>query len=131
MPKKPSRKYLVKKLDNIFSLYIRLRNANNKIVECFTCGKKAHYKDNMQCGHFQGRRHYSTRWNITNCQVQCKSCNVFRYGEQHIFGNKLDAIYGVGTADELHIKAKKIVKFSNNDLASLINNYTDLVNSLK
>ena len=75
------------------------------MVECFTCGKVAHYKDNMQCGHFQGRKHYSTRWDTMNCQVQCKSCNVFKYGEQFIFGQRLDAKYGEGTADKLQQKA--------------------------
>tara|TARA_Y100000593_G_scaffold95076_1_gene199197 strand:- start:1326 stop:1724 length:399 start_codon:yes stop_codon:yes gene_type:complete len=129
--KKLSRSKLVKKLDDIFSLYIRLRHAKNEIVECFTCGKKAHYKDNMQCGHFQSRKHYSTRWNTINCQVQCKSCNVYRFGEQFIFGNKIDAIYGVGTADELHIKSKKIVKLTSNELILMINQYKDLVNDLK
>jgi len=132
MPKKKlSRTKLVKKLDNIFSLYIRLRHAKNEIVECFTCGKKAHYKDNMQCGHFQSRKNYSTRWNTINCQVQCKSCNVFRYGEQFIFGNKIDAIYGVGTADELHIKAKKTIKLTSNELVLMINQYKDLLDGLK
>ena len=83
---KISRKGLVKKLDTIFSIFIRLRKANELgEVSCYTCGKKDHYKK-MQCGHFMSRKHYSTRWEELNCQVQCYSCNVMRYGEQYKYG---------------------------------------------
>lgn len=131
MPKKSTRSKLVKKLDTIFSLYIRLRNSENEIIECFTCGKNAHYKDNMQCGHFQSRKYYATRWNTINCQVQCKSCNVFKYGEQFIFGNRLNAKYGEGTSEKLQKKAKQIAKLSTNDLTMLINKYKDLTKTIK
>ena len=128
--RKISRKGLVKKLDNIFSLYIRLRYSENEIVECFTCGKKAHYKDNMQCGHFQSRKHLSTRWDEMNCEVQCKSCNVFKFGEQFIFGIKLNAKYGKGTSQKLMQKSKQINKISNHDIIEMIDKYNDLVNQL-
>ena len=132
MPKKKlSRSKLIKKLDTIFSLYIRLKNSTDEMVECFTCGKVAHYKDNMQCGHFQSRKHYSTRWDEINCQVQCKSCNVFKFGEQFIFGQRLDAKYGEGTAAKLLQKARKIVKLSTNDIELLIIKFTDLLNVKK
>jgi hypothetical protein len=74
--KKLTRSKLIKKLDKVFSLYIRLRFAKNEIAQCFTCGKKDHYK-RLQCGHFQSRKYYSTRWDEINCQVQCAGCNVF------------------------------------------------------
>ncbi len=60
MAKKTPRKKLVEKLDKVFSIYIRRRNAVNDIAECFTCGKKDHWKK-LQNGHFQSRKHYSTR----------------------------------------------------------------------
>lgn len=129
MPKKPSRKTFVKKLDNIFSIYIRLRESKNEIVTCFTCKKKAHYKK-FHCGHFQSRRHISTRWDEVNCQVQCAGCNSFRGGEQFIFGRNLDTKYGIGTAENLLIKSKQILKLSILDLNSLINKYNSLVDSI-
>ena len=39
-----SRKSIVKRLDTVFSLYIRLRYSDNEMVECFTCGKQSHFK---------------------------------------------------------------------------------------
>lgn len=121
--KKQSRKNIVKKLDNAFSEFIRLRYADaHGVTKCFTCGKKDHWKK-LQCGHFQSRKHYATRWDEVNCQVQCSACNVFRYGEQYIFGINLDKDFGNGTADSLHEASRQVVKFSNDDLLEKLEYY--------
>ena len=127
--KKQSRSKLVKKLDAIFSQYIRLKDAVNGYAVCFTCGKKDHWKK-LQNGHFQSRKHYATRWDEQNCQVQCAGCNVFKYGEQYVFGKNLDEKYYAGISDELYIKAKQVVKFSNYEIDEMINKYKNLVNDL-
>lgn len=130
MPKKPSRKTLVNKADKVFSEYIRRRYADdNGVAECFTCGKKDHWKK-LQCGHFQSRKHYATRWNEDNCQVQCAGCNVFRYGEQYTFGRNLDINIREGIAEELNILSNKIVKYDNHDLMSLVDYYKNKVAEL-
>lgn len=127
--KKLTRSKLIKKLDKVFSLYIRLRFAKNEIAQCFTCGKKDHYK-RLQCGHFQSRKYYSTRWDEINCQVQCAGCNVFRYGEQFIFGKNLDLEYGLGCSESLYYKAKQITKYTTLDIEELINKYNSLIKEL-
>ena len=126
MAKKLSRSKLIKKLDTIFSKYIRQRDAKKEIATCFTCGKKAHWKK-LQNGHFQSRRFYSTRWDEMNCQVQCAGCNVFKYGEQFTFGLNLDSKFGAGTAQRLHTKARVITKLSTTDIEELISMYENLV----
>lgn len=127
--KKLSRSKLVKKLDTIFSQYIRLKNSVDEKATCFTCGKVDYWKK-LQNGHFQSRKHYSTRWDEKNCQVQCAGCNVFRYGEQYKFSVNLDAKYGEGTAEDLSIKAQQIVKISNFELEEMIKKYKSLVDSM-
>jgi hypothetical protein len=129
MAKKLSRSKLIKKLDTIFSKYIRQRDAKKEIATCFTCGKKAHWKK-LQNGHFQSRRFYATRWDEINCQVQCAGCNVFKYGEQFTFGLNLDSKFGAGTAQRLHTKARVITKLSSPDIEELILMYEDLVAEL-
>lgn len=119
MPK-PSRKTLVKKLDTVFSEYIRRRYAKNDIAECVTCGKKDHWKK-LQAGHFMSRKHYSTRWDERNVEVQCNACNVFRYGEQYKFSIYL----GKELSDELYLKSHQTVKFSNVDLQEMIDVYKE------
>lgn len=130
MAKKVKRSTIVKKLDTIFSQYIRKKNSDHGKAKCFTCGKIDDWKK-LQNGHFQSRRHYSTRWSEQNCQVQCAGCNVFKYGEQYKFGFELDKKYGEGTAQELHIKAQKQIKFQNYELLEMIKKYQDLFNELK
>ena len=129
MAKKTQRKKLIDKLDKIFSIYIRRRNAINDVAKCFTCGKQDHWKK-LQNGHFQSRKHYSTRWHEQNCQVQCAGCNVFRYGEQYKFALNLDNTYYSGLAEELHIEANKTVKLDNTDLEMLIEKYEMLIKLL-
>ena len=129
MAKKTQRKKIIEKLDKVFSIYIRRRFAKNDIAECFTCGKQDHWKK-LQNGHFQSRKHYSTRWHEQNCQVQCAGCNVFRYGEQYKFALNLDNTYYSGLAEELHIEANKTVKLDNTDLEMLIEKYKMLIKEL-
>jgi len=128
MAKKASRSKIIKQLDSVFSKYIRQRDAVNEIATCFTCGKRDHWK-RLQNGHFQSRKHYSTRWDETNCQVQCAGCNVFKYGEQFLFGQNLDVKYGLGTSNELYLKSKKTVKISTVELQDMIKHYKDLVDN--
>lgn len=125
MPKKPSRKLLVKKLDAIFSEYIRRRYARNEIATCVTCGKKDHWKK-LQAGHFMSRKHYATRWDEDNVEVQCSACNVFRYGEQYLFAKYL----GEEKADKLLAKSREIVKFSDPELQEMIDIYKNKVSFL-
>lgn len=129
MQKKIKRSVLIKKLDTIFSQYIRRRYAINNISECFTCGVKNDYKK-QQAGHFASRRHYSTRWDEFNVQVQCYSCNICNQGMQFEFGKKLCLKYGDNFAEDLMIKSKEVVKFTESDLLQLIEHYTEKVNSL-
>jgi hypothetical protein len=125
MAKKPTRKTIITKLDNIFSQYIRLRYSKNEISECVTCGKQDHWKK-LQAGHFVSRKHYATRWDEDNVQVQCSGCNVFRYGEQYLFSKYL----GVDLSEELLMKSRKIQKFTDNELLEMIELYTEKVNNL-
>ena len=129
MAKKSTRKKLIEKLDKVFSQYIRLREAKNSNSECFTCGKVDHWK-RLQNGHFMSRKHLSTRWDETNCQVQCAGCNVFRYGEQYKFSIGLDVKYGKGTAESMLLKSKKTLKIDNIELETKIKYYQDLVERL-
>jgi hypothetical protein len=121
--KKPTRSKLVKKLDVIFSQFIRLKYSDKHgMTKCFTCDKRDHYKS-MQCGHFMSRKHYSTRWDENNVRVQCPGCNVFQYGKQYEFGLKL----GQQLAEEMYIKSKQIIKFTNDELVEMINHYSSEV----
>jgi len=125
MPKKLTRSKLIKKLDTIFSRWVRLSNSVNEICTCVTCGKESHWKD-IQAGHFISRKHYSTRWDERNVKPQCVGCNVFKYGEQYKYslylGNKL--------SKKLLVESRIIIKFTNVELEDMIKEYTERFNKL-
>lgn len=121
---------LKKKLDVLFSQYIRRRNADHLgRVKCFTCGVEKHWKE-QQAGHFQSRSHHSTRWDEVNVQVQCVKCNMYRQGEQYKFGLYLDDRFGDGTAEELENRAKTIVKLNRVDYEEAIERYKQKIKEL-
>ena len=123
MPKKKlTRSKLVKKLDNIFSQYIRLSNSKNGNCTCVTCGKVGDWKNGgIQAGHFMSRKHYSTRWNEDNVKPQCIGCNMFKAGEQYKFSLYL----GGKLSEELLQKSRETVKFADVDLLEMVDYYSD------
>jgi hypothetical protein len=126
--KKPTRSKLIKKLDVIFSQYIRLsRSDKNGFCTCITCGKKGHWKNGgIQAGHFMSRKHYSTRWNEDNVHPQCVACNMFRSGEQY----KYSIFLGTDKANDLFLQSQKIVKFANNEIEQMIAEYSEKLRKL-
>ncbi len=130
--KKPTVTKLKKKLDTIFSKYVRLSHADKSgFVKCFTCDVKKYWeKDGMQAGHFISRKHTITRWDLKNVMPQCYSCNCHFYGRQFIFGKNLDKKFGSGTAESLLQKSRKMQKNTVADLQDLIKLYTDKLDKL-
>ena len=128
MPKrKKSIRSLIKKLDKVFSEFTRKKGAIDGTEKCVTCGVRRPWKE-LQCGHFISRRHASVRFDSRNVAPQCAKCNVFRYGEQYLFGKYVNDTYGVGTADELFKKSRESKKWSIPELEELIQHYNKLNN---
>lgn len=61
------RKRAVKKLDVLFSKYIRKRDGR-----CLKCGRF----DTLQCAHLAGRRSLAGRWNEKNAITLCYACHL-------------------------------------------------------
>jgi hypothetical protein len=120
--KKPTRSKLVKKLDVVFSQYVRLSNADKRgYCTCVTCGKIGHWKTGgIQAGHFMSRKHYSTRWDERNVNPQCVACNIYRSGNIYVYsqylGNKL--------SKKLYLKSQEITKFTTDELQDMIEDYS-------
>ena len=68
-PKKKSRSRLVKDLDSLFSIYIRLRDSDKDgMVTCPLCKNKIHWKE-AQNMHFITRGCYALRRDANNCHA--------------------------------------------------------------
>jgi hypothetical protein len=125
------RQALVKKLDEFFSLFIRMRASDESgYAECFTCGVTKRWREG-DAGHFMGRGAMNTRWDETNVQFQCKKCNIFRNGEQYLFSVNLNKEYGEGTSDTLLRYSKQSRKYGVVELSELKESYKDKVEELR
>src|SRR5690349_18649241 len=121
--KKPPLSSLEKKLDAIFSEYIRRKDADEGgTVRCVTCQKLMHWKKS-QCGHWVKRQHRSVRWDERNVGVQCYRCNFFLNGAQDEFGLHIIAKYGEPVFADLMTRKHQVCKHSRVDLEELIQQY--------
>ena len=117
---------LTKKLDRIFSVYVRLSGTKQGgSCKCFTCDKVLHWRE-IQCGHFQSRRFYSTRFHVLNCKPQCYACNIGLSGNQYTFGVNLDKLHGEGTAESMVRASRGVKKFTSAEMVELITQYENL-----
>lgn len=86
---------LKKKLDAVFSQYIRLRDMipNTTVFRCISCGliKPITQAD---CGHYINRQHMATRYSEINCNAQCRNCNRFDEGNMQGYRRGLVRKYG-------------------------------------
>ena len=123
------RSQAIKRLDQWFSKYIRLRDSEDGYVRCITCGTRKHWKE-VDAGHFQTRAKYSTRWDERNVNAQCKGCNMKNGGQQYVHGKEIDKKYGEGTADEIVYLSNQMVKFSTQELRDMAKKYRDLVKKM-
>tara|TARA_Y100000004_G_scaffold63462_1_gene71165 strand:- start:9164 stop:9568 length:405 start_codon:yes stop_codon:yes gene_type:complete len=121
---------LKKKLDKVFSLYIRMKHADdNGNVKCFTCESVKNWKE-IQAGHFQSRRFMNTRWSEVNVKPQCVKCNMFNQGEQYRFAQRLDMIHGPNTAIVQEQLARKNSTLKRPDIIYLIEYYNNKLKQL-
>lgn len=117
---KTSRKSLVKKLDDVFSRYIRKRDK----YQCFTCGLVGREGDGvMQCGHLFSRVSYSTRWHEFNAFCQCRGCNMRHEYDFEPFRRNYVARLGSDVYDSVYRAWCKSEKMSNINLLGLYEHY--------
>lgn len=122
--RKPTINALKKKLDIIFSIYIRQRDKG----VCFTCGVIKPWKE-QQAGHYVSRVHNSLRFDERNVHCQCVGCNIFKHGALDVYALNLQSRYGNDILKELNQKKGQIKQFNAQELLGLIEKYSALVNN--
>ena len=124
--KKRTRSSLEKELDRVFSIFIRMRDANeNGIVHCISCGKADHWTA-MDNGHYISRVHRSTRWHELNCHVQCKRCNIFMKGNYPAYALALTRKFGANVLEELSALKNTTAKISSFEMQEMIEHYREI-----
>lgn len=108
MAKSPQQKAKLK-LDEVFSLYIRLRDSNDDgNVKCISCSFVGFwYKDKIQNGHYISRGILKTRFNEQNCNGQCASCNLWKSKNEMQFCYREGLIDKIGSDDVEKLEASR------------------------
>lgn len=109
---------LKKKLDSVFSVYIRLRDKG----KCFTCDKILPWRQ-QQNGHYVTRGCMELRWDERNCNCQCVGCNIFKSGNMEEYAVRLMKKHGPKILETLNKEKWKIKKMSRVDYDREIDRY--------
>lgn len=124
---RPSAASLVKKLDREFSLFIRLRDSRPfgyKYFRCISCGQIKPF-DQMDCGHFIGRTHMSTRFDEQNAHGECRMCNRFSSDHMIYYARNLEQKIGKTRMDLLIARGHDSKKWTAFELEFLIRHYQE------
>lgn len=129
---KKDKSYWEKKLDEIFSQYIRLKHSDsNGVCRCITCGKPVFWKD-IQNGHYMSRVYRSTRFDENNCRPQCMPCNVFLHGNISKYRKALVEELGGEMVDMIETKAWSItMKYTALEYEEMYYKYKEEVEMLR
>lgn len=132
-PKEPGVKRksdLVKKLDKVFSLYIRLRDVMpNGYFRCISCGRIKPFAEG-DCGHYHSRTHMATRFEEDNCHLECRSCN--RMSADHLIQYRENLITKIGfnRVERLNVLAHSTKHWLDSELEEKIDYYKKEVKRL-
>jgi len=124
-------KTTIRKLDRVFSEFIRLRDTDDRgVTKCISCGRLVKYED-TDCGHYINRAEMSTRYDEKNCNAQCRHCNRFREGNALGYTRGLIKKYGEGVLTELEVKKNNVTKLTDFEGELLVKYYRRKVKELK
>ena len=123
-----------KKLDAVYSRYIRLKDSfmvdGELNCTCVTCGATSPVKK-MQCGHFMSRKYNATRFHAKNTHVQCLRCNMFDQGAQYEHYKFIDKKYGEGSSEEICTLSRQEKKWKVQELEEMLAYYKVKVSQLE
>lgn len=114
--RKTDRQKQEKRLDDLFSLFIRKR-AMQRVGGCERCGMpKRSYKE-LDAAHFHSRKKHTTRWDERNSVGLCGGCH--QYLDSHIDAKKEFArkLLGDEEYERLYVLAEITTKQSSVDYA--------------
>lgn len=125
------KKTLEEKLDEVFSEYTRLRDADCVgYIRCYCCGYPVHWKL-AHNSHFMNRRHQGTRFNEENCHSCCAVCNMSLNGNLEAYEAHLRREYGENIIDKLTMLKNTVTKFEDYELKEMIDHYKKEVKKLR
>lgn len=121
---------LTKKLDKVFSAYIRLRDVMpNGCFRCISCGQIKRFEEG-DCGHYRSRIHMATRWDPDNAHMECRGCN--RVSADHLIDYRRNLVGKIGLSriDRVELLSKTQKHWLDFELKEKIDYFTKEVKRL-
>lgn len=132
MVKEQSLSSLIKNLDDVFSEFIRLRDAEpfTGMVKCFITGQVRHWSK-MDAAHLYPRQHMAVRYDEMNVHSVVPDSN--RFDDEHItdYERAMYVTYSLDALTDLFLRSKSLVKFTRRELIDLIDEYKYRVKELR
>lgn len=131
---KQENKEIEARLWQIFSKFIRrrdcLRTTGNIFWGlCFTCDKRQNFKQ-LEAGHFLPGRSNGILYDEKGVHAQCKECNQYKHGNQHIYRERMILLYGIKVVEEIEKNKDKVFKFTKEELIEMFLTYKSRFNKL-
>lgn len=124
------KKALEKKLDRVFSEFIRLRDTNDGWGMCCSSGRRILYAEG-DAGHFINRKWRATRWHEENVHLQSISDNRFNEGNAAGYALFMLDKYGRERVDYLLALSRTTAKFTDWEGEQMIKDYQLRIKKLK
>lgn len=124
-PKDKGLSTLIHDADDVFSKYIRRRDANKLYpfyLNCFTCGK-AERIEWAHCMHFLDRDQMAVRFDEMNAHGGCENCNCFDADHYGKYYSQMVKTYGSEPVNNLIWKSRSLAKFMRHELIEIIESY--------
>lgn len=119
--KEKQRKKLIKKCDELVSLIVRKRDG-----KCVVCGST----QNLTCGHLITRNCKIIRWELTNNNCQCRSCNFTHEFRPERYTSWWVNKYGLDAYNELVRLSNQTKKWTVFELEDLKKNLESILGEL-
>lgn len=96
----------VKKVQDKFNEYIRLRDTGGVACQCISCPAIVYYKNNVHASHYHSAGNFkSLRFNEDNCHVSCIKCNTYLSGNLLEYRKGLIKKIGIVRVEKLELLA--------------------------
>lgn len=111
-----------KKLDKIFSEFVRKKETKDGWGKCVSCNAIKAYEQ-LDAGHFINRKWRSVRWDEDNVHIQCIACNRFNEGNGVGYTLYMVDRYGRDKVDYLLAISRETARFTDSEGLLMIADY--------
>jgi len=123
------KKSIEKRLDKVFSEYVRKKETKNGWGKCVSCGTPKSYEQ-LDAGHFINRKWRATRWLEENVHIQCIACNRFGEGDAAGYALYMLGRYGQKKVEYLQALSRETAKFTDSEGELMIKDFRQKLDEL-